>query len=130
MTSSVLQLPFSYLLWHYTTAWSDIMRLYRNIAWFLWNFFSVRLLLGTLLSPWHRLHEGSKKSAGGFLGNFIINLLLRFIGFFARLFVILTGLVSVILLSVFFIFFSVIWPFMPLLVVVSTVNGAVGLFSF
>ena len=123
-------LPGSYLLWHYTLAWADLLRLYRNFTWFLWSFFSVSLLFHTLFAPWKRLHENSKKELGGFLGSAILNLILRFIGFFARAFSILTGLVAIVLLTIFAAAFFVLWPLMPLIVVVLILNGAVDLFSF
>lgn len=128
--SSLLHIPFSYLLWHYTVAWSDLVRLYRNFSWFLWNFFSIRILFGTLFSPWRRLHEGARKDIGGLLGSVIINLILRGIGFVARSATILTGLIALILLALFFLVFLVAWPFLPFLVFVSSVNGIVGMFSF
>lgn len=130
MTSSVFQLPFSYLLWHCTAAWEDLFRLYRNFSWFLWNFFSVRILLGTLLSPWHRLHEGKQESTGGLLGSIIINLIVRGIGFIARTVTILMGLFALVLLALFFLAFLVVWPFLPLLSFVCIANGIMGLINF
>lgn len=125
-----LRLPLSYLIWHYTVAWRDLARLYRNFAWFLWNFFSIRLLAGTLFSPWKRLHEASNKSTGGFLGSFILNTLMRFIGLFARLFTILTGCASLLLLSLGFVAFLLLWLFLPALVFIFLVSGFVIISSF
>ncbi len=123
----VLQLPISYFFWHYTTAWGDLLRLYRNFSWFLWHFFSIRILLGTLFSPWHRLHEGKSKETAGFLGSFIINFILRFIGFFARTATILLGLVTMCLFSVASLAFFALWPFLPLLALWCVVQGITGL---
>jgi hypothetical protein len=127
---TIFQLPLSYLLWHYTIAWADLVRLYRNIAWFLWNFFSIGLLLRTLLSPWRRLHEGARKEAGGLLGSLIMNTLLRCIGFFARAATIFFGLASLVLWSVLFVGFLVLWPLMPLIAPALTLMGLLGLLSF
>ena len=127
---SYFQLLFSYLLWHYTVAWSDLYRLYRNFSWFLWNFFSFKILLGTFFSPWHRLREGARKETAGFLGSFIINLILRCVGLVARSATILTGLASLVLLAVFFVAFVALWPLLPLLVFISIANGIIGLASF
>src|SRR3989344_5345808 len=106
---SYLQLPFSYLLWHYTSAWGDLLRLYRNLTWFLWNFFSIRILAGTLFSPWHRLRESSRKETAGLLGSLIINLILRGIGCVMRTVTILTGILSIVLFFLFSIVFFSLW---------------------
>lgn len=116
-------LPLAYLWWHYTLAWGDLLRLYKNFSWFLWNFFSIPLLAGTLFSPWRRLRESSARGSGGFLGSFIINLILRFVGLFARLFTILFGLASLALFAVLFLCFLVLWPFLPLIAAASLVTG-------
>jgi len=127
---SYFQLPLSYLSWHYTAAWGDLFRLHRNFSWFLLNFFSIRILLRTLFSPWHRLHEGGSSKTAGFVGSFILNLMLRCIGLAARSATILTGLVALLLLSLFSIAFLVAWLFLPLLPLVCIVNGIAGVFSF
>ena len=123
---SFLQLPLSYVVWHYTRAWSDLVRLYRNLAWFLWNFFSIHILCKTLLSPWKRLHETGLHGAGGFMGGLILNVTLRGVGCIARLFAIATGLFSLLLLSLCALVFLVLWLFLPALSVASIVYGAVG----
>lgn len=130
MTSSVFQLPFSYLFWHYTTAWGDLLRLYRNFSWFLWNFFSVKILTSTLFAPWRRLHEGASKETAGFLGSLIVNLILRCIGFVARTFTILIGLSALVLLFAAFLVFLALWIFLPMLIFLLIANGIIGLVSF
>ena len=113
-----LLLPFSYFLWHYTVAWADLLRLYQNASWFLFNFFSVRILFETLFSPWHRIQERPDKDTAGILGSFIINSILRVIGFLARTFTILSGLLAIGFFSAFFLAFLALWPLAPLLIVV------------
>ncbi|MDO8594136.1 MAG: hypothetical protein Q7R93_01300 [bacterium] len=127
---TALQLPLSYLLWHYTLAWGDLLRLYQNFSWFLWNFFSIRILSVTLFSPWRRIQEASSKSSGGFLGRFIISTLLRFIGLFVRLFSILSGLASLCVLSVGFLIFLVMWPLLPIVIVAFIAQGSIGILTF
>ena len=126
---SALKLPFAYLLWHYALAWADLTRLYRNLAWFLWNFFSISLLLRTLFSPWRRLHESAQKDAGGLLGSLIMNTILRFIGFFARVATILFGLASLLLFCAAGAAFFVLWPLLPLVPFALILSGLFGVFS-
>ncbi len=128
--SSFLQLPISYLFWHYTIAWMDLLRLYKNFSWFLWNFFSIRILWETLFSPWHRILEHAEKELGGLLGSIILNLMLRLIGFFVRASTILFGLFALVLFSIAFLVFFALWPFLPLLIVGCILNGVAGLVAF
>ncbi len=130
MTSSVFQLPLSYLLWHYTVAWGDLLRLYLNLTWFLWNFFSIRILFGTLFSPWHRLRENAKKDIGGLLGSLILNLILRGIGCVARIATILTGLLALALLFLFFLASLSLWLIMPLVLAWLIISGFTGIADF
>lgn len=110
----LLRFPFSYLLWHYTLAWADLLRLYTNFVWFLWNFFSVRLLLSTFFAPWKRLRESrSVKEEGGFLGRLILNSVTRLVGIAARSVVVVMGLVSIALPTLFFAALLVLWLILP-----------------
>lgn len=125
-----LNLPLIYLLWHYALAWEDLFRLYQNLAWFLWNFFSIRILAETLVAPWHRRKERPEKDTAGILGSFILNSILRLVGFLIRTITILTGLATLALFSLFFALFLILWPFLPLVIVGSFVWGIIGLFAF
>lgn len=129
MISSIVQLPPLYLLWHYTVAWVDLVRLYQNFCWFLWHFFSIGVLFRTLFSPWRRLHEEKSKDAAGLFGSVIMNLMLRTVGFGARFVTILFGFVTIILLSVCFIVLLLIWPFLPLVVVALLTQGIIGVIT-
>ncbi len=121
-----LQLPISYFFWHYTTAWSDLLRLYTNAVWFFWHFFSIRILSGTLLAPWHRLREASSKDTAGFLGSLIINLILRLIGFIARTVTILSGFFTLTLFSLFSLVFFALWLVLPVVLSGLIFSGLVG----
>ena len=127
---SLFQLPLSYLLWHYTTAWRDLVRIYLNFSWFLSNFFSVRLLSGTLFAPFHRLHESAEKGTAGVLGGFIMNTILRGVGFFARTFIIFCGLFSLVLLFIGMLIFLALWALMPFIIFAALMTGIVGLISY
>ncbi len=126
---SPLLLPFSFFLWHYTTAWGDLLRLYTNAVWFLWHFFSIRILSGTLFAPWHRLREASSKETAGFFGSLIINLILRLIGFVARTVTILSGLLTLFLFSFFSFVFFALWLILPVVALGLILNGAVGVLT-
>ena len=124
-----LELPLSYLLWHYALAWADLWRVYTNIAWFLWNLFSIRLLISTLISPWRRLSEQKSKGSAGLLGKLIINTLTRIFGVIVRAGTIVTGLIALIVWTALYTCFMLLWIVMPLVMLVLIVVGFSGLMS-
>ncbi len=108
-----------YLIWHYSIGLADLFRIVGNFLWFIWNFFSIPLLFKTLFSPWKRLSEGKKKPGlhpDEFFGNLIVNSIMRLIGVFARLIMIVFGLVFCVLVFVSGILAIVVWLTLPVLV--------------
>lgn len=68
------------------------MRVIENYIWFVANFFSITLLLRTLLSPWRRLSVSSGRGGEeSFFGALLINTLMRGVGFLIRLITIFVG---------------------------------------
>lgn len=118
-----------YLFWHYTRAWLDIARLYSNFAWFLYHFFSIRILLGTLFSPWKRLHEGRREAEAGILGAFLINSIARVVGALIRFVTVSAGVISLIFLTAAFVFVLLLWLFMPLAVLFLFAGGIAEIFN-
>lgn len=73
-------------------------------------------MFATLFSPWERIQDESAKGAdlGEIAGNFIFNGIMRGVGVFMRLSVIIAGLAflaAVILAGVLFILVWILWPF-------------------
>jgi hypothetical protein len=112
-----VQVLWYYILWHYTRAWSDLFRVIGNYFWFVSNFFSVNLLLRTLFSPWRRLSiSGGRGGEDSFFAALIINTIMRFVGFIARVFTIAFGLVALIITAVFGAAVVLIWLILPAVV--------------
>ncbi len=123
-------LPVAYLWWHYTKAWGDFLRLYLNFFWFLSNFFSIKILSGTLLAPWKRLRESrGGRGDGGFAGRLILNSITRAVGFLLRSGTILMGVFSLVLLSLAFLLFLLFWLFAPFVACAFIVTGIGGLLT-
>jgi hypothetical protein len=89
----LLTLFEGYVAWHYSIALRDYFRVWGNILWFLAHFFSLSPLLKTLISPWRRLGEQypSTFDPAEFLAVAFVNFLMRVVGFFIRLCVLLCG---------------------------------------
>lgn len=105
-----------YISWHYTKALSNLVDLFKNFMIFIWNMFSIKILLKTLFVPFQKLSVKSTKKfdAQEFFSALVTNLLMRFIGFIVRAFFILLGIMSLGLFSIFFSLFFVIWMILPL----------------
>ena len=89
----------AYVKWHYGRGLRELFGVAGNFLWFVTNFFSFKLLLKTLFSPWKRLGENYEGgfNLGAFASTFIVNGLMRTFGFITRLLVLLVGFVSYIL---------------------------------
>jgi hypothetical protein len=123
---ALLLLP-NYLHWHYSRGYASGVKIFSNIIWFLWHFFSIGLLLGTLFAPWQKIHEDRLPGLNleNFFSNLIVNSLMRIAGAIIRLGVIAAGLVFVagtfLLGLVAFIF----WTVFPIAIVVFMIAGVV-----
>jgi hypothetical protein len=116
---------WGFFAWHYTTASRQILLVWSNYLRFYWEYFSVPLLIKTLLSPWHNQAEtysrgfDLKEYSTVFLGNLIS----RFLGAIVRTVVIIIGLLFSLaaLLAGSFVF--VLWLLWPLLFIFGAAIG-------
>ena len=83
---AVWRLFKNYFGWHYRLALVAWWRIYRNLLWFLFNFFSVALLFRTLAAPWRRLNEAYPKgfNPGVIVETLVVNGLMRLFGLAVR----------------------------------------------
>ncbi|TSC68041.1 MAG: hypothetical protein G01um101472_194 [Parcubacteria group bacterium Gr01-1014_72] len=113
----LLFLPFSYTWWHYSTGITDLLRVLGNVIWFLYNFFSIPLLLSTFLNPWRRLGEGRGQGLRGLFESALVNGIVRIVGILVRAVVIAFGTVTLALSVAASIFVFLLWlilPFIPI----------------
>lgn len=112
-------LPLYYFTWHYTRAIADLLRIWSNFFWFFWHLFSIPLLLRTLLTPFHRLHETYRPGLRpeDWASAFIVNTLMRLVGMVVRLFTILIGLLFIALTLALGALMLAAWIAAPVLVV-------------
>ncbi len=114
-----------YLLWHYTSAFGEILHLFKNFAWFITHFFSLPELVRTFFSPWKRMTE--EKSGHFNLEEFaaylIINFFSRLIGMGMRSVVLFIGLTALVLLCSLTITLYIFWIFAPAILIASIYFG-------
>lgn len=126
-----MQFVLQYTSWHYSRGIHDTVVLWSNIIWFLSHFFSLSLLISTLFSPWKRLQE--KRKAGfdieDVLSVFLVNILMRILGFLFRITLITLGLLFLTLALLAMVLHLAIWILFPILVPALIYYGSVLLFT-
>jgi len=123
-------LLFRYAKWHFIEAPLQIIMGWGNLVWFVFNYFSVGLLVSTLFSPWKRIawSYGRGFNVSRFLYVFSSNIISRVIGAIARSIFILVGSFAGLLTILAGITFLVLWLTLPFLIIVSFVYGVIILF--
>ena len=116
----------NYFQWHYTLAFIDIFHIWRNITNFLFNFFSIPILIRTFFSPWRRLH--ADRETEGFdlvdsLSTGLVNLIMRIVGALMRSMLIVIGLCAVVVAIVGGIIFFILWTVAPIIIVLLCAAG-------
>ena len=106
---------WAYVKWHYLQGLRELFGVAHNFLWFIANFFSFKLLLKTWFAPWKRLGENYEGglNISAFASTFIVNSLMRIVGFITKTVVLVVGFVAYILVAVFTFFVAVIWVLAP-----------------
>jgi hypothetical protein len=115
---------FDYLVWHYTRAYRDTFATWFNFAWFITHFFSIPLLLRTLLSPWKRMTETpAHPDFEDMFEAVVVNILSRVVGFIIRAILVAMGLVMLVLHTIGLILFLIVWTLLPVVSLVAVIEG-------
>ena len=116
MTSMPIAIVF--WRWYYGQAIKDVLTGWRNYIIFSLNYFSIPLLLKTLLAPWKR--DITKKPRGLDIQKFFeyiaFNSISRGLGFLVRFFTIIVGIIFSLLVIVLGAVFFVIWLLLPFII--------------
>lgn len=129
---NIVSIGKNYLLWHYSVALSDFFHIWWNYLWFVNHLFSVPDVIGSLFSPFKRLHEERGSillHPEEFFSGLVVNIIMRLVGFFLRSAIIIMALLSFITVIIGGIIFTLLWLILPVLVVSFFLNGIGLLFS-
>ena len=124
--ASIIQ---DYFIWHYTQAWWQLWGVWRNFLWFVIHFFSITELMRSWFSPFKRItqNRGQKFNFEDAAAYFIINLLSRVIGFFARTSLLLLGFCALCLTIFAGFFVYLFWMVAPIMII-SLLGASLSLF--
>lgn len=125
---SFIKLIVRYFFWHYTKAFIDFFRIWINIFWFCIHFFSMSTMIRTLFSPWKRIVD-EDKSIGNFFSSFIVNMIMRVVGFVMRSTLIIAGIFAVLIVFILGIASLVLWIFTPIILLLIFIKGITLLFK-
>lgn len=107
-----------YTKWHYSKGMRELFRNWMDFLWFLTEFFSLGILVKTLFSPWERMGEGY---ASGFhpseiMQTFLVNTLMRIVGFCIRIIVLSIGFVFLVVSLIVGSIIMICWFLFPFIV--------------
>lgn len=107
--------PITYIRWHYGAAFQDITRIWLNYLWFLFHFFSIKLLLKTFFQPFRRVQEEKQKTFNlqDIAETLAINMMMRFVGMVLRTVILAIGLGVILFFFLGGILFYIFWTAFP-----------------
>lgn len=120
-----------YFSWHYTVAIKNLIKIWRNFILFFYHFFSIGLLLSSLLAPWHGIlvHRGRGFDIGEFFQVAAENAISRGLGAWVRTVIISIGLISEFLTLIIGFAALVLWVLTPIIIPAGFLLGIWLLFS-
>ena len=116
---NIVRIFIYYWLWHYSRAILDIFSIWNNFFHFIFNYFSIPLLLRTLFYPWKKIHEeyGGSINVSRFFGTVFINLVMRLVGFIIRSATIIVGLICIVIAFFVGLLALAIWLLLPFFII-------------
>lgn len=109
----------AWLGWRFYQTPRFLLSAWKNYLDFMLDYFSIPLLLATLLAPWRHYRWNYPKGfdVGGYFSAFISNTFSRFLGMWCRLILIVFGIIAEALVLVVGLFMIMFWIFLPLIII-------------
>jgi hypothetical protein len=107
-----------YFSWHYSQGTISYFKIWKNLVWFLWNFFSIKILLKTFFAPFEKLKENY---SGGldienWLSSIVVTSLMRLVVMIARSAIIVLGLIIILAFSAIGFLGIFVWLTLPFII--------------
>lgn len=114
MGATLFIIDFS--LWYYTEALRGMLSIFFNFIWFTIHFFSMPLLVRTLVEPWKRMTDVYQGGGIEVLAETIVmNSASRVLGLAVRLVVLTLGFLALSVLVLLFFLTLIAWIFFPVI---------------
>jgi len=119
-----------YLKWHYGKALATTFAFWKNILVYLFNYFSLKNLIGNFFAPWKRLADSYPKQFNFkvYFGIFIVNTIMRIVGIIMRTIIIIIGLFVCVIYVVFLPASLLFWLALPVIIIWLIVYGLILIF--
>jgi len=115
------------LSWWYSNGWSSRIQIIKGQLSTSADFFSIGLLVSTIFAPYRQISAGSVTgSISDKFHAFFDRLISRFVGAFVRSFMIIVGIVAMFMQVVFGVIVIVVWPIVPLFIVIGLILMVIG----
>ena len=113
-----LNIFLGYLKWHYGKALVAVFTFWKNILIFLFNYFSIKSLLGNFFTPWKRLVDSYPKNFNlqAYFFAFIANAIMRVVGMIFRSVVLIIGLTCCAIFIILLPISLVVWLVFPFII--------------
>jgi hypothetical protein len=118
-----LMLFLEFFMWWYGAGWQKAIRGAVGLVKKVELSFSIRVLVKTLFAPWKRIIAPPGRALEDKLSAMLDNLVSRTVGFFVRIFSLVTAIVLMAGASFVGIIIALSWPLIPLLIVLSTIKA-------
>jgi hypothetical protein len=109
--------------WWYGSGWAQATKGAVNLVKKVELSFSIGVLLRTLFSPWKMIVTNPGRSLDDKFRAMIDNLVSRTVGFFVRIFSLITALIMMAVASIIGMVIAISWPLIPVLIILSAIKG-------
>ena len=116
---TLLALIQEYVFWHYTGGIRELLAISGNFIWFAYHFFSLKLFLRTLFSPFKRVRAAyhASMTLEEIAENMAANMFMRVVGIILRSMVLLLGGITELLIFLVSAVALFVWIFFPLVLI-------------
>jgi hypothetical protein len=115
-----------FFTWWFGRGYGELIHYCLNLIKKVQRSFSIPVLLSTLFDPWRRIVTLPGRSLDEKMRALLDNLVSRTVGFFVRIFSLITAVVLTILAVIISAVMAVLWPLIPALVTYCLVRGILG----
>lgn len=122
-----LKTTIRYLSWHFSLGYYHLSMIYKNVFFFLTDYFTIKSLIKEFFLPWKRLSSTytNVKTISDFFQVLIQNTIMRFVGIILRATVLFVSLIVLILFIPVYPLVIILWTLSPFIIFSLIVSGII-----